>query len=310
MILFGLPAENPRSGWELSVKPPAGRFGFPRASLGRARVDCCSFAQAVEAIIGHAAHAGPSACVVTPNAQHIVLLESDAALRKAYAHAELVVADGASLLLASRLLRERLPERIAGVDLFERLCAKAANLGLRVFLLGGRPGSAQLAAANLKRQFPHLKVVGTCCPAAGFERDQRQLQALGDAIRAARPDLLFVAWGAPRQESWMHRHGRSLGVPVLIGIGGSFEIVGGLLPRAPRLLQRLGCEWLYRLLLEPRRLWRRYLVGNCRFLGIILRQAAGKARMVAEASDCVPASAPTPYTDAGREESIRWKTNS
>ena len=212
--------------------------------------------------------------MVTPNAQHIVLLESDASLRDAYTHAELVVADGASLLLASRLLGERLRERVAGIDLFQRLCGEAAKLGLRVFLLGGRPGSAERAVEELRRQFPPLAVAAICCPPLGFERDHQELRAVDDAIRAARPDLVFVALGAPKQEAWMHQHGRRLGVPVLIGVGGSFEIVGGLVPRAPRLLQRLGCEWLYRLLREPRRLWKRYLIGNGKFLAVILRQAA------------------------------------
>jgi N-acetylglucosaminyldiphosphoundecaprenol N-acetyl-beta-D-mannosaminyltransferase len=251
-------------------------------------VDCCSFQEAVEAITRRAALGGPSACVVTPNAQHVVLLESDAGLREAYAHAELVVADGASLLLASRLLGEKLRERIAGVDLLEQLCGKAAELGLRVFLLGGRPGSAQLTAQMLKRRFPALVLAGTCCPPLGFERDERQLQAIRDLIRRTQPDLVFVALGASKQESWMHRHGRRSGAPVLIGVGGSFEIVGGVLRRAPRFLQRLGCEWLYRLLLEPRRLWKRYLIGNCRFLGIVLRQAAGRHRSVPGTSLPIP----------------------
>ncbi len=237
-------------------------------------MDCCSFAEAVDAITRHAARGGPPACIVTPNAQHIVLLQSDASLREAYANADLVVADGVSLVLASLLLGEKLRGRVAGVDLVEQLCGKAAEFELRVFLLGGRPGSAQLAAEKLKRRFPRLTVAGACCPPPGFERDERELQAIGDAIRAARPDLVLVALGAPKQEFWMYRHGCRLGVPVLIGVGGSFEMLGGVLRRAPRLIQRMGCEWLYRLLLEPGRLWKRYLIGNCKFMGIVLRQAA------------------------------------
>jgi len=219
--------------------------------------------------------------VVTPNAQHVVLLESDAGLREAYACADLVVADGVSLLLASFVLGQQLRGRVAGVDLVEQLCGKAAELGLRVFLLGGHPGSAQLAAGKLRSRFPRLVVAGDCCPARGFEHDERQLQEVREAIRAVCPDIVFVALGAPKQELWMHHHGRLLGVPVLVGVGGSFEMLGGVLRRAPRLMQRLGCEWLYRLLLEPGRLWKRYLVGNCRFLAIVLRQAAERIRMAA-----------------------------
>lgn len=250
-------------------------FCFPRARIGHAQVDCCSLTEAVEAIAYRAAAGGPSTCVVTPNAQHIVLLESDGGLREAYAKADLVIADGASLVLASRLLGEKLRLRVAGVDLFEQLCGQAAELRLRVFLLGGRPGSAELAAARLQRQFPNLIVAGTCCPPMGFENDGHELHAVDEAIRAAQPDLVFVALGAPKQERWMERYGRRSGAAVLIGVGGSFEIAGGVLRRAPRLLQRLGCEWLYRLLLEPRRLWKRYLIGNGKFVWIVLRQAVG-----------------------------------
>jgi len=278
------------------------RSGFPRARIGRALVDGCSPAEAVDAITRHAALGGPPACVVTPNAQHIVLLESNAGLREAYANAELVVADGASLVVASLLLREKLRERVAGVDLVGQLCGKAAELGLRVFLLGGRPGSAQLAAEKLKRRFPRLIVAGACCPAQGFERDQRELQAISDAIRAARPDLVFVALGAPKQEFWMHRHGRRLGVPVLVGVGGSFEMLGGVLRRSPRFMQRMGCEWLYRLLLEPGRLWKRYLIGNCRFLGIVLRQAAERYKPYPDRSLHTPCDGrPRHATAAGKE---------
>src|ERR1700741_4298027 len=108
-------------------EPNARSFCFPRARIGHAQVDCCSLAEAVEAIAQRASLGGPSACVVTPNAQHIVLLEFEAGLREAYAEADLVIADGASLVLASRLLGERLRARVAGVDLFEQLCGKAAK---------------------------------------------------------------------------------------------------------------------------------------------------------------------------------------
>jgi len=263
-------------------------------------VDCCSFVEALDAITRHAVRGGPPVCVVPSNAQHVVLLESDAGLQEAYASAELVLADGVSLLFASHLLRGKLRERVAGVDLFEQLCGKAAELGLRVFFLGGRPGSAQLAAGKLKRWFPRLAIAGSCCPPLGFERDQRELQAVREAIRQARPDIVFVALGAPKQELWMHRHGRQSGVPVVMGVGGSFEIAGGIFPRAPRFVQRMGCEWLYRLLLEPSRLWKRYLIGNCRFLWIVLRQIAGRIRPDSDTSLHAPvegrpsARVPTP----------------
>lgn len=240
-------------------------------------MDCCSFEQAIVAITSHAAAHDEPACVVTPNAQHIVLLESDAVFREAYAQAELVVPDGASLVLASRWLGTKLRERITGVDLLQRICRQATKLGLSVFLLGGRPGSALLAAQELRRRFPRLHIAGTCCPPYGFENDPRELHGIVETIRISRPDLVFVGLGAPKQERWMHEHGRHSGAPVLIGVGGSFEMVARVVSRAPRLLQRLGCEWLYRLLLEPRRLWKRYLLSNCKFLSIVVRQALARS---------------------------------
>jgi N-acetylglucosaminyldiphosphoundecaprenol N-acetyl-beta-D-mannosaminyltransferase len=175
------------------------------------------------------------------------------------------------MLLAARVFGRRFPERVAGVDLFQALCERAATDRLKVFLLGGRPGSADLAAATLRQRHPDLQVE-TYCPPLGFERDAAELNRIADRIRAVKPHILFVAFGAPKQEYWMDEHGRQLGVNVCIGVGGSFEMVGGVVQRAPRWIQRLGCEWLFRLCREPRRMWRRYLVGNAQFLNIVFHQ--------------------------------------
>jgi len=156
--------------------------------------------------------------------------------------------------------------------LFQNLCAKASKSGLRVFLLGGQPGSANLAAKVLKQTYPGLIVAGTGCPPLGFERDEIQLQKIAREIRESKPHLLFIGLGAPKQENWIYKHGRKLGVPACIGIGGSFEMVSGFSPRAPKFLRRVGLEWLFRLVIEPKRLWRRYLIGNARFISIVLRQ--------------------------------------
>jgi N-acetylglucosaminyldiphosphoundecaprenol N-acetyl-beta-D-mannosaminyltransferase len=247
-----------------------------RVGIGHALVDNFSFEQAQAAIIEHAQGGGPTACVLTPNAQHVVLLGEDSRLRDIYRRADLVVPDGISMLLAARLFGRRFPERVAGVDLFQSLCARAAAGNLKVFLLGGRPGSAHLAAATLRRRHPDLQVE-TDCPPLGFERDAAQLNRIAAKIRAAKPHILFVALGAPKQEYWMDEHARRLGVNVCIGVGGSFEMVGGVVQRAPLWLQRLGCEWLFRLCQEPRRMWRRYLVGNVQFLKIVFHQRLRRA---------------------------------
>ncbi len=209
---------------------------------------------------------------VTPNVQQIPLLAKDHYLRRVYSEATFVLPDGVSILLAARVLGQRIPERIAGVDMFQALCRRAAREGLRVFLLGGLPGSAEKAAARLQSRYRGLIVCGTCCPPLGFEKDSSQQREVESRIRAAGPHLLFVALGAPKQEYWIYEHARQLGVPVTMGIGGSFEMVGGVVARAPKWLQNIGLEWLYRIVREPRRLWRRYLICLVQFAGVVLRQ--------------------------------------
>jgi len=250
--------------------------GMDRVGIGHALVDNCSFREACDAIVEHAKSGGAPAYVTTPNAQHIVLLDRDRRLREIYDRADLVVADGVSLLLAARLYGRSLRERLAGVDMFQTLCSLAAENDLRVFLLGGRPGSADLAAARLRQRLSVLQI-STYCPPMGFEKTTAGLEDTARAVRAAKPDLLFVAFGAPKQEYWIYEHGLKLAVPICVGVGGTFEMVAGVVRRAPRWVQNCGCEWLYRLCSEPRRMWRRYLIGNLQFAAIILRQYIRRA---------------------------------
>lgn len=242
-----------------------------RIAVGHAMIDNCSSEQVCASIVAHAQNRGEPAHVITPNAQHIVLLEKDRELQEVYDHADLVIPDGVSLLIAARLYGRSLQQRVAGVDLFKELCRLAAEHDLHVFFLGGRPGSAELSAAVLKSEYPGLWC-STYCPPFGFEQSAGGLMRTADAITAARPDILFAALGAPKQEYWIYRHGLKLSIPVCIGVGGSFEMVGGVVPRAPLWVQKIACEWLYRLCREPRRMWRRYLIGNLEFGAIVLRQ--------------------------------------
>lgn len=247
-------------------RPDASRIG-----IGHALVDNCSSEEVCASIIEHAKGRGRPAYVITPNAQHIVLLEKERRFQEVYDHADLVIPDGISLLIAARLYGRALRQRITGVDTFRVLCGLAAEADLHVFLLGGRPGSAELTADVLRRDHPRL-TCSTYCPPLGFEQSSLELQLTADAITAARPDLLFVALGAPKQEYWIYDHGLQLSVPVCIGVGGTFEIVSGIVPRAPLWMQQIACEWLYRLCREPRRMWRRYLIGNLEFAAIVVRQ--------------------------------------
>jgi N-acetylglucosaminyldiphosphoundecaprenol N-acetyl-beta-D-mannosaminyltransferase len=261
---------NPRDGSMYVMQ--AGGESRPRSTIAGVAIDALGFDDVVDAIVAHAVADGAPAYVVTPNAHHVVLLQKDALLREVYADAFLVVPDGVPLLWGAALLGTPLPSRVNGTDLFETLCARAARDGLRVFLLGGRAGAAAAAAARLSARDPALDVCGVYCPPFGFEHDPAESGQILARIRAARPHLLFVGLGAPKQEYWMHRNCAGSAVPVSLGIGVSFELVGGVVARAPRWMQRAGLEWLYRLGAEPKRLWRRYVFGNAAFCLLLARQ--------------------------------------
>jgi N-acetylglucosaminyldiphosphoundecaprenol N-acetyl-beta-D-mannosaminyltransferase len=199
--------------------------------------------------------------IVTVNMDFIRLARQDPAFRAAVNAADLVVPDGVPVLWTARLLRQPLGERVTGVDLVEQGAALAAARGYRIFLLGAAPGVADAAAAALVRRYPGLCVAGTYAPPIGpftTEEDARMVAA----VRAARPHLLFVAFGAPRQELWIRAHLEELAVPVCVGVGGTFNFLSGAIPRAPVWMRRAGLEWAHRLAQEPGRLWRRYLVHD------------------------------------------------
>ena len=244
----------------------------PRVLIAGVPVDALTRDDAARWVLERARAGGPPAYVVTPNAHHVALLRDSMRFRRAYEEAALSVPDGISLVWASRVLGEPLPERVAGVDLFEDVCAAAAAAGIRVFLLGGRPGAADEAARVLRRTYPGLQVAGTYCPPWGFENDPAEAERVARAVRAAQPHVLFVALGAPKQEVWLQDNLESLGVPVGVGVGAAFDFVSGQVRRAPRWMRGAGLEWLFRLLVEPRRLWKRYAVYNTRFIALVLRQ--------------------------------------
>lgn len=243
-----------------------------RVTIAGIDIDRYSFNESVEVILEHVLDRGKPEYVVTPNAQHIVDLQRDKEFQRIYREAFLVVPDGVSLLWAAKFLRDPFRGRVNGTDLFERLAAVAADHRLKIFLMGGRPGAAERAAIVLENRYPGLQVAGTYCPPFGFEKDPAELQRISDAIRSAAPDILFVGLGAPKQEKWIEQHYQSLGVPVSLGIGVSFEFVAGMVKRAPKFMQKSGLEWFFRLIVEPRRLWKRYVVGNTLFTLMVLKQ--------------------------------------
>lgn len=211
-------------------------------------------------------------CVFTPNVDHIVRCERDEAFRTAYEQASLRVVDGMILMWAARLLGKPVVAKLSGSDLVPQLSEIAAREGYRVFLFGAAPGVADEAAARLQAQYPGLVVAGTYSPPMGFERDGDENEKAIEAVRSADADLLFVALGSPKQEIWMARHRDALGVPLMMGIGATLDFVSGRVRRAPIWMQNTGLEWLWRLVQEPRRLWRRYLIEDSGFIGMFLRE--------------------------------------
>lgn len=190
--------------------------------------------------------------VVTPNPEIVYQAQSDDELRQIIEEADLVTADGTGIVWAARHLGHPVPERVTGVELGEGVMRRAATHGYSLYLLGARPGVAEEAAQRLTAAFPGLKIAGTH---HGYF-DPAEEPAVLEAIRRARPDLLFVGLGSPKQEKWLAAHHGELGVPVSIGLGGCFDVWAGRVPRAPLLFRRLRLEWLYRLGREPRRFWR------------------------------------------------------
>jgi N-acetylglucosaminyldiphosphoundecaprenol N-acetyl-beta-D-mannosaminyltransferase len=252
-----------------TVAPTEDRPLRRRIRIGKAWIDAVTFDDALAAI-ATLVEARRGGIVVTPNVDHIVRLEHDSMFRDVYGRAELALADGTPVMWAARLLATPLPEKVSGSDLTLPVARLAASRGWRVYLLGGAPGAAAAAAARMSREFG-ANVVGVDAPAVTAEGDQVAEQAIVERIQAARPDLIFVALGSPKQERFCERIRERVGPAVLLGVGVSLSFVAGYVRRAPRLISRLGLEWLYRLVQEPRRLWRRYLVEDPQFLGIVWR---------------------------------------
>jgi N-acetylglucosaminyldiphosphoundecaprenol N-acetyl-beta-D-mannosaminyltransferase len=208
---------------------------------------------------------GRGGVVVTANLDFLRRMVRDESFADLVRTAELTVADGMPLVWASRIAGHAVPERVAGSNLIDLVSAELAQRGRRVFLLGGNPGVAERAAAVLGERHPGLVIVGTRCPPVGFENDEKELAAIEAALVAARPDLVYVALGSPKQERLIARLRGALPRAWWIGVGISFSFVAGEVPRAPRWAQRAGLEWLHRLAVEPRRLARRYLIDGLPF---------------------------------------------
>ena len=203
--------------------------------------------------------------------------QQDESLRRIHNAAGLVTPDGMPLVWVSRLKGQRHVNRVYGPDLMLALCERSVADGYRHYLYGGMEGVPERLAANLQRRFPGLLFVGMHSPPFGPMSDEQDEQITG-MINDTAPDIVWVGLSTPKQEQWMAAHTDRLTAPVLIGVGAAFDFHAGLKKQAPRWMQRGGLEWLFRLVSEPGRLWKRYLINNPKFVFYITLQLAGLRR--------------------------------
>jgi len=228
------------------------------------RFDRLSAGQTVEQLI-QAIHDGERGVLCTINVAILMMMRSNARLQRFVDSSRWTVADGQPLVWASHLRQQPLPERVTGIDLIDLLCARATRDGIGVFFLGADDRTVHTAVDVLRTRHAGLDVRG--CADGYFGPEQAEARA--KAVAESGAGLLFVGMGAPRQEYFIEEQWEHLGARVVIGVGGSFDVIAGLRKRAPLFVQRAGLEWAYRLAQEPRRLFMRYLVTNSEFLGLM-----------------------------------------
>lgn len=236
------------------------------------QVDVITTAETVRRVLDACEGEGDPLVVFSCNVDMVVKAHRDPSFGEVLSSAGILTADGMPVVWVGRRRGFAFPERVAGSELVPRIASACAEAGRSVFLFGAAPGIAEAAARRLEAENPGLRVAGTYAPPLHFEQDPAALEAALGAVREAAPDVLFVALGAPRQERFIQAHASELGARAILGIGGSLDMLAGRVRRAPPLVQRMGAEWLWRLVQEPRRLARRYLVDDLAFFPIALAE--------------------------------------
>jgi N-acetylglucosaminyldiphosphoundecaprenol N-acetyl-beta-D-mannosaminyltransferase len=246
-----------------------------RVRLFGVEIDAVRMQDAADRVVALTQEKGkPCQFVVTPNVDHVLLLQDNDGLRRAYADASLVIADGWPVVFASQLLGKPLPERVPGSDIVPAIFG-AVSGPLRVFLLGAGPGVAERARQRIHDRWHRVQVTGVYSPPLGFENDAAENESILQRIEAASPDLLLIGLGAPKQELWVHKHRERIKAPAALCIGATIDFIAGEKPRAPRWVQRVGFEWFHRMMSEPKRLLPRYARNAVTFPGIVVREWRG-----------------------------------
>lgn len=221
---------------------------------------------------------GQGGWLVTANVDFLERAHGNPAMRQLYAGSDLIVADGMPLLWAARLLGNPIPERIAGSDLVWRLAEYAAREGRSLYLLGGAGDAARRAADALTSRWPGIRIVGWSSPGISSPVTPAELVPIREDLRKLAPDLVYVAFGSPKQEHLIHALRRDLPRAWMVGCGISLSFIAGDVPRAPRWMQRVGLEWLHRLMQEPRRLFPRYVMRDFPFaLRLLIRSLRSRS---------------------------------
>jgi len=228
------------------------------------QIDSVRERQAVQVVMD-ALEAGRGGWVITPHLDILRQYVASPQLRPLFDESDLVVADGMPLVWASRVQGTPLPERVAGSSMIWSLSAAAAERGGSIYLLGGEPGAAEESARKLRDANPGLRLAGVNCPPHGFERDAAARERVAVALRNARPDIVYVALGFPKQEMLIRSLRGEMPSVWFLGVGISLSFVAGRVRRAPTWMRKAGLEWLHRLIQEPRRLSRRYLIDGLPF---------------------------------------------
>ncbi|MET0554540.1 MAG: WecB/TagA/CpsF family glycosyltransferase [Vicinamibacteria bacterium] len=250
---------------------PAATAPFSSQRVLGMRVDAVDPARTLSAVEASVA-TGRRVYVCFANVHAVMEARADREARRAYERSDLTVADGMPLVWLGRRRGFSGIARVYGPDFTLLACERAAAAGWSVFFYGAAPGVADRMAERLRARFPALRVAGTLSPPFGALRPDEDA-ALVRTVNAARPDVVFVGLGCPRQEKWMASHRAAIEAPVLLGVGAAFDFHAGEVRQAPRWMMKAGLEWLYRLSREPRRLWRRYLVLNPLFIFGLAREA-------------------------------------
>lgn len=233
-------------------------------------VDSITMSEAV-AKVGDFIEEGGLHMIFTPNAEIMMIAQKDAVLKNILINADMLTADGAGVVLASKILKRRVPEKVSGYDLVKEIFKAYAKSGVRCFLLGSKPGVAQTAADNISKDFPGVIITGF---RDGYFTEEADEEIVNE-INSSKADLLIVARGAPKQEKWIYKHREKLNVKVCMGVGGTIDVFAGTVELAPDFFRRNGLEWLYRLCKEPRRAIR--MINLPRFMiRVLLAKVTGK----------------------------------